>query len=384
MNNYFLQKIKSLPAEVEAYLTSTKGDNLNVLIVEKYRLNLAQIRSYADLLASLFLKETPVSSLVEEIKHIFGFSENVARQMACDIIGVRLLVVVDWLGGDLVGLIKSWGGDPNKYISHVEAQKKAIVSEAKWLEEQLAEPVVEEIMDEEIDWADREQKIKEIFANDLVSVLGLNDRHLIGEINNDIFYLLSNIRETIKDELASIMLNNNEMLTSEKIVLDGKQAEPTIANWLAYFLSQKGSTMFDSLALSDFITNSANAKSLDIGEKKLLTDMLAVYGNLKFFPISMGSNNPDDWHIFPLPPVEEEDENITPQSQNQESSYYDQPIQAPAETRFESPTEIPEQPKVLSQETEAQIKELQEMAERYEANSLERLALEEEIVKLRK
>jgi len=42
----------------------------------------------------------------------------VARQLACDIAGVRLLAVVDWLGRILPGLIRSWGGDPAKYQSY--------------------------------------------------------------------------------------------------------------------------------------------------------------------------------------------------------------------------------------------------------------------------
>ena len=379
MNNYLQEKIKTLPKEIEAYLTSAKADRLNVLIAEKYRLTFPQVLAFADLVPQLFLKEIPATNLVEEIKHIFGFSDNIAKQMACDIAGVRLLVITDWLQTDIAGLIKSWGGNPEKYKTHVEVQQKAIVKEAKWLAEQLAEPVYNEIEEieeaEGIDWQDREEKMKEIFGKNLVGVFNLNDDEFLGHMNDMILYLIANQREEIKDELANAMLNNTERLTQTNIVFEGKQVEPTVANWLAYFFSQKGSDMFDSLTLSDFMTNSANAKLLDAEEKRLLTNLLFTYRNLKFFPASMNSNDPKDWFIFPSGVKEKP---LTNTSFEPEPQTFFAPVQSPAQTG----APINYQPPINPQ-AEAQIKELMAMAERYPEGSLERLAVEQEIKKLK-
>ncbi len=367
MNNYLQEKIKTLPADIEAYLTSIKSDELNVLIAQKYDLTLPQVRAFADLVPQLYLKEIKPQNLVEEIKHIFGFSDHVARQMACDIAGVRLLIIADWLQADIAGLIKSWGGDPARYQSHVNAQQKAVVREAKWLAEQLAEPVIPDYEAESLDTEEQLAKIKNLFAQNLVAALSLDDNYLAGEVNDMIFYLIANVREELKDELANAMLSNNEKLTGQKITVNGKPAEPTIANWLAYFFQQKGSDMFDALALSDFITNAPEAKNLSAEEKRRLSNLLMVYRNLKFFPDSMVSNNPSDWFIFPL--TAEEASLTKPATQGAAPASQPAPSVAPS---------------VWRPDAEAQIAELTAMAARYPEGSLERLALEEEIAKLRR
>ena len=373
MNNYLQEKIKTLPPAVGAYLTSIKSDDLNVLIAQKYNLTLPQIRVYSDLVAQLFLKEISPASLVEEIKHIFGFSDSVANQMACDIAGVRLLVVSDWLGTDVAALIKSWGGDPTKYQGHVDAQHKAIPKEEEWLNEQLAEPVDTGPEPEETDWQEEENRIKELFKNNLVAMLNLDDDFLLDEINSNIFYLISNLQTNFGEELAALLVNNNERLTAQSILLDDKQVEPTVANWLAYFFSQKGSALFDALTLSDFITNSPNAKLLSPEEKRAVTNLLTVYRNLKFFPASMSGPNPEDWFIFPLA-VEDK-----PLVKPAISGVPEIPSESVSPVAAATPANKPS-----NFRDDTQIKELESMAARYPDGSLERLALEEEIARLRK
>lgn len=387
MNDQLKAKTKTLPPEIYAYLDSFKSDELNVLIINKYNFDLLQLRAYYDLLAQLFLKEIPVANLVETIKQLFNFNDIVARQLACDIAGVRLLVVVDWLGVDVAGLISSWGGDPAKYQSYTDIQHQAIPREAEWVAQQLAEPpeiADEPEEDEDADWADREKKIKEFFTSNLVEMLRLDDDLLLNDFNKYVFHLMLNVREEIKDELVNLLLNNQEVLTSQRIVVDGRQADPTIANWLAYFISQKGSAIFDAVTLSDFMTNSPNAKFLDFDEKRLLSSLLQVYRNLKFFPESLPSNDPEHWMIFPVTIPEE------PIGKN---------IGAEGKVDLTRPLPIisVSKPKVFPKtvtttpEEEAQAKlKAQQLAEtetllaRYPEGSLERLALEEELNKFKK
>lgn len=387
MNDQLKAKAKTLPPQIYDYLDSLKSDDLNVLIIDKYRFDLPQLRSFYDLIARLFLKEITVAGLVDAIKQIFGFTELVARQLACDIAGVRLLVVVEWLGEDMAGLIRSWGGDPAKYQSYTEIQRQALPREAKWRAEQLAEPPEpeEEFEDDGVDWEEREKRIKEFFTSDLAEILSLDDDAILAEFNDYIFHLILNVREEIKDELTALLLNNQEVLTTQRIVVDGKQVPATVANWLACFVKEKGGALFDAVVLSDFITNSPNAKFLDYDEKKLLSNLLITYRNLKFFPDSLESPDPKYWAIFPVAVPEE------PLTKTAGVTA------APADIDLTRPLSAASAPKVfpkivpVNPEEEAkralvaeQIAEAESLLTRYPAGSLERLALEEELDKLRK
>ncbi len=386
MNDNLKAKAKNLPPEVYAYLDSFKADELNVLIANKYKFNLPQLRIYYDLIAQLFLKEIPATNLVETIKNFFGFSDLVARQLACDIAGTRLLVVADWLGVDISGLISSWGGDSAKYQSYAEIQQRAIPLEAEWVAQQLAEPpefVDEPEDDEDVDWEEREKKIKEFFANNLVEMLSSNDNEVLSEINDFIFHLIFNVREEIQGELANLLLNNQETLTSQRLVLDGRQVDPTVANWLSYFITQKGSGMFDAVALSDFVTNSPNAKFLDFDEKKLLSNLLQVYCNLKFFPENLPSSDPRHWMIFPVAiPEEPLGRNVGAQETN--STRFAPVIPVTKPKIFPKTTAVNHQEEAQAKLKAQQITETQTLLARYPEGSLERLALEEELDKLKR
>lgn len=229
--------------------------------------------------------------------------------------------------------------------------------------------------------------MKDFFTNDLVEMLGLDDDYTLAEVNHDIFHLILNVRETIKDELVNILLNNQEVLTSQRIVLDGKQVDATVANWLNYFISQKGSAMFDTLTLSDFITSSPNAKFLDFDEKRLVSNLLMVYRNLKFFPESLTSPDPKHWVIFPVSSVEEPLTKTVDSEANEVIDLTEPTLTVPVA----KPKVFPKAPAPLTPEVEAkealkaeQIAETEALIARYPSGSIERMALEEELDKLRK
>jgi len=370
MNNILQEKIKQLPQPVYDYLTSLKAADLNVLINEKYDLNWEQIKAFSDLVARLFLKEIPVANLVEEIKQLFGFSDLVARQLACDIAGVRLLVVDEWLGQNIAGLIAAWGGDPARYQKHLAVQQRAVVREAEAEAAAMKEPLDEGPTEEEIDWQERQDKIKELFESQLVPAWRLQDNHLLREVNGEILYLLSGEAGTdFRNDLTNLLLNNREMLSSQRLVLEGKQVDPTVANWLAYWLRQQGSQMFDAVALSDFVATSPNAEPLDDEERQLLVNLLLTYRNLKFFPESMPGDDPKYWQIFPLL---SEEEPLAAAPPDGAPPTVARPLTEPQVSQIK-PLAVPDN----------QLAQLQALATQYPAGSLERLAVEEEIAKLR-
>lgn len=387
MNQQLLAKAKHLPAEVFAYLDSYKSDDLNLLIIEKYHLSLPQIKAYYDLVALLFLRELAVSALPLEIQKIFAMPEHIARQLACDIAGVRLLVVVDWLGVDVADLIKQWGGDPARYQTYVEVQREAIPKEAEWNAEQWAEPedVAEILDDEETDWSKREKVIKELFVTQLTDTLSTDDDYLLKEINDACFYILANVNENFNEELSALLLANQERLTTQPIMVDGRQVEPTVANWLSDFLSQKGSDFFDAVDLSDFLVNAPNVQSLSPEDKERLTALLIVYRNLKFFPRALAGDQPSDWFIFPLSAEAEPETLMTPTAVKATAAAVPPRWQRQAAATVSASQSAPDE-EILTKigREDPRVKALEKEAAQYVEGSLERLALEEEIEKLKK
>lgn len=197
--------------------------------------------------------------------------------------------------------------------------------------------------------AANQQENLELFKEFLVDTLKIEDASLMEELNDD---LVDNItdNEKFKKDLENALYNNQEKLTRKEFILDGKPARPTIANWLKDFLQKVGSGRFNNVILTQFVTNSENAKKLDDKERKILGDMLELYRNLKFFPESMAHLPPERWEIIPT-----------------------------AQPKEEIKREVAPLPKG---EKEKELRRLREIAEQFPAGSLERKAVEEEIEKL--
>jgi len=81
----------------------------------------------------------------------------------------------------------------------------------------------------------------------------------------------------------------------------------TVSNWLKNFIGTNGSAIFDSVALSKYLTGSKSGAKLSQEEKEKVRKVLLIYRNLKFFPDSMPDDNGEGWQILPFEaPVEEE------------------------------------------------------------------------------
>jgi hypothetical protein len=179
--------------------------------------------------------------------------------------------------------------------------------------------------------------------------------------------------------LVNKLLNNQEILTVDRLVLQGKQVEATIGNWLNYFLTEKGSGMFDAVALSDFMATAPAMKGLDEEGKWLVRNLLLTYRNLKFFPDSMPSDESSEWFFLPVEVAERPVARASAPVAGVTSSGTE--TQATAI----QPAFKPDLPTVdfnVSPAKQAQLMELKKILNNYPAGSLERLALEEEINRL--
>lgn len=193
--------------------------------------------------------------------------------------------------------------------------------------------------------------VAEIVKNSLIKEL---KSHPIikNAINQRIFYILSK-DINFKKELERDLYSNQEMLTSVNLNLDGQVVKATVSNWLKDFIGDNGSGIFDSVILSKYLTQSENAKKLNVPEKKLVSDLLEFYRNLKFFPESMPSDNGDGWEIFSI----EKNDNGMSKART---------VSGPPKS-----------------EEERIIGELEKMSIQYSQGSLEKKVIEEEIKKIK-
>ena len=144
--------------------------------------------------------------------------------------------------------------------------------------------------------------LRKIFSEALLSELDE-----VFMIKNALNYRLFNIFEkdfNFKRELERLLYENPERLTSSSIMVESKTVPPTIANWLADFISRKGTGDFNTVALSDYLTNSENGKNLSVVERQRVSDLLTVYRNLKFFPTNQTGKPIDQWQIIPFDQAE--------------------------------------------------------------------------------
>jgi hypothetical protein len=208
---------------------------------------------------------------------------------------------------------------------------------------------------------------EDIFSRELINVLN-EDKYICGIVNLRIFKIL-NSEINYSDNLSRVLYLNQESV-----------AHLTIADWLKDFISQKGSSMFNDIVLTDYITNSPNCQKLTADERRLVWKLLMLYRNLKFFPESMPNDTGEGWEIIPIDdevrdfdrgglgvPKTEEEKNI-------------EVMQAEGQAYSADSLEK----KMIEEEINAEkrIEGLKIMAKRYPEGSLEWRAIMDEVRKL--
>ncbi len=181
------------------------------------------------------------------------------------------------------------------------SQENALAIKQELLKNVFSRILIEEDIDNLVDYA---PEIRDIFQKGMLKII-TGDEEEITELNEKTILSFSAGDLLEQAELINLIFNNQEELGSKQFVLNGRQAKPTIANWLKDFIQQVGVEMFDNLVLSNFITNSPNASILDSNERELLRKLLLTYRNLKFFPESMGDLPAEQWQIIPYQREEE-------------------------------------------------------------------------------
>ncbi len=105
--------------------------------------------------------------------------------------------------------------------------------------------------------------------------------------------------QTFKTELEKALFANQQKIGNNKIILDEKSIEPTVANWLQDFIKagliEKGLD-FDKV---QYFNQSRNFQNLTDQDKELVAKLLDLYFRLKNFPQSFEKLPMEDWYIIP-------------------------------------------------------------------------------------
>ncbi len=427
-----------MPTGVKSAFLSQKASELNALICEKHDLKGNYVSQNTSLITDLFFKKVKLTELKDEIKKIFDIDNEQARKLAADIAGIRLLIVDSWIDGDVKGFIKDMGADPSSYDSYVRDQKKAIKREKEELEAEMADSQILEEVEariarskkgkEGINEAKEKEDSVDLFREDVVKTIN-SDKEFIAPYNDILIMLLLDNGQSFKKQLENALLANEERIASKPLEFEDRMINPTIANWLKYFIKKKGANIFDNIVLSEFLAQDQNAKRLTREEKDLLGDILRLYRNLKFFPESMPNNTGESWEIIPLssqeemakvrkkplsPPTEKKPEVRGDEKKETRSEKVEEEVksekregrsekeeregekreggsQKKIEVRSKKGEEVSKKEEEekkedeyagMDEETKAKLMDLKKMLETYPKGSLERRVVEEEIKKL--
>jgi len=240
---------------------------------------------------------------------------------------------------------------------------------AQTFEEMIFRPLLERIEflnehPEKTMTLEQEKVVAEnIFKKSILAEFGRNPI-LIDALNRRLFSILAGDIEFQK-RLEQLLYENNEVVTKQSVTIDGQEQKGTIANWIKDFIAHYGSQAYDSVSMSAFLINSDNGKKLSEEDRKKVARVLRLYANVKFFPESMPSDNPDDWQMIPA-------------SAPEGASVGEPKLEVVEKTvQKMKPVEKagPSSPELL---------ELKNMLLQYPVGSLERAAIEEEIKSLEK
>jgi len=431
MNDYQI-KLEKIPKNIRAIYSAIKGVDINIKLGEEYKFSPEQRDAYLDIVADIFFKEMNLSFLLGRLKTELGLDEETAKKLANDIVGYRLLPADFWFDGEAKKYLIANGADSDFYDKAMVDYLAAVATEAKEYEAEMAEeapfempPVKEEPLPV-FDPIREKQDAESLFKESLVSTLSIEEQDFLSQFNTTLLKLIvddSAFKKSIEQELYK----NQEILTSNSLMIEGEQEKGTVENWLKNFIAQNGSDSFSNIVLAKYLTASDGAKSLSPAERNLVKKLLKLYRNLVFFPDSMKDIPLEDWELFPIDrdhveevihpeklntpnampvmeatketPEEDLGEAIkevvsTTVSEVPEISVVSVPaapvgnIVPPAE--FDEATEAAKKileelengnKKIMPKEESPEIKSLRALAEKYEVGSLERRAIEAEIKK---
>lgn len=393
MINNFNEKLNKLPKEIKGILLSETGVRLEKFLEKKYEISYGN-SNLGELLCMVYFKEISLEEITEFfVENLKIKDENNLKPFLLNLVGMRILPIENYLKNeDFEYIIYRLGGNIEDYKKFINFTKEAVEKEKRGELVDINEVLgIEKEKDIEIE-ADNKIEIKfnakkekedslKIFKSSIKNLLLNSDKDILEDYNLTLLELMTDDVKFKKD-LENSLYHNDEKLTVSKFKLIGKIEKPTIGNWLKDFIKRNGTNLFSDVVLTEYITKSENTKKLYKNERILLSKLLQLYRNLKFFPESQKGRREDDWEIIPSEEIKM-------------SAIPDKKILTPPKTTAEKNIEImKEESKDFKDnsleklaineeiEHEKKIEELRFMATKFAEGSLEKKAIEEELHKM--
>jgi hypothetical protein len=303
------EKTKNLPKDVSSILDSAWSAKVNLDILNRNELSLDKSPVLLDLISAIFVKEVFLEDLPEKLSNSLDINLDSASKIACDIAGMRLYNIEKWLGVNIDRYILSLGGNISSYKKYPEEEVESLAEEKKYFLEQTRSDADFFFIpknknpynyEPEIDIEKEKNDAPNVFKKHILDLIASHESTDITERYNDILVLA--LEDTgFRSELVSALQNNHEIISNVKLIIDDKEQNPTIGNWLKDFIKTNGSDVFDDLQVIEYLNLSKNSKKLEDKDRSLLRKIFKLYKNIAFFPESLAGVNRDNWQIIPLP-----------------------------------------------------------------------------------
>ncbi len=394
----FLQKISALPEEVSLYFSSDLSIKATEELIADYNIEQEVID---DLIRDFFVTDFAISDLEKNIAEKID-NKNKINNFISDFLGKLFLPIASFINVKIEDNIKKHQGIIENYKKYTNDFLDLI--ESKNFDD-LGDFV--EDLEDKIDFKEEEEAVLNFLGSNLVDILKNSDSSGVVKINGSALYLLAN-KEDCLEKFTKAFLSNSEKISTKNIIIDNREQEPTIANWVKHFIKENGSEIFSNIVLAKYLTSSIVQTLLNNDEKKILRKVLKLYRNLVFFPESMTNVPMENWEIIPIDRDTDFLNNNLAREQkikkfNDQMNEKELKIETSLkpEPKIEIKTEIKPIEKIIAEvpkisnspKTETlnlldlkdkELQELQELLIKYPEKSLERKAINTEIKKINK
>ncbi|MFA6422271.1 MAG: hypothetical protein WCV92_02650 [Candidatus Buchananbacteria bacterium] len=294
-------KFKDFEKEVEVWFTSSAVDAFIHKISDLYHVDYDGLW---DIVIMLIENDFFIGSIEKDIAKKFNVDQYAANDISKDLIGMIFYPIAQYIKEfyDIEAELKSRNSSGGAYAAYT--QRCALIIDGvaqEYLINQIEIYQKQGLLPEEID------EIKSIFKNSLVDLLRVQASESIAILNANVIFVLHN-KHTFKEELLRIILQNQEILTTQQFKLEGKTVSATIENWLKDFTIKNPANALDNIAISDYMVSSSNTSLLSEKEKKLVNNLLLLYRNIKGFPQFFAKMPIEQWQIIPIEFKEEKQE----------------------------------------------------------------------------
>jgi hypothetical protein len=94
-------------------------------------------------------------------------------------------------------------------------------------------------------------------------------------------------RDKFKGELRKALSQNEENITSKRLIINSEEKKSTIGNWIRDYNFELGTDLVDNLKRTQYFTVGKNFKNLDSEEKKKVRLLLDIYERLKLSSLTL-------------------------------------------------------------------------------------------------